>query len=290
MSRVPSAPIALVTVAASALLFLGSCVGRGKYLEALLVQEAARSEAAAAETDLADAARRYAQLQSELAGLRASYARERNEAYEQQSGGMEERQRLLRERTLQGLVIDSLRREREALASQRANALAIIARAEEQLDVLRQRIASRTGSFLPGQFRLTTEGEALVLTIDEAAIFDDKRKERISDFGDASLANLAGALGGRPDIRVDVVCGPREGDGSAKDLEGAAVRAAMVANNLVIGHGLLPGVVRAVGVAELGGEGVLPAVEYGTGEGRRVMRVVVRVPGEGLGGVGRVLR
>ena len=266
------------------------CVGRGKYLEALLVQEAARSEAAAAKTDLADAAQRYAQLESELAGLRAEYARERSEAYEQQSGGMEERQRLLRERTLQGLVIDSLRRDRDALASQRANALALVARADEQLAALRERIMGRTGNFLPGQFRLTTDGQTLVLAIDEAAIFDDRRKLRISDFGDASLANLAGALGGRPDILVDVVCGPGEPDGSAQDLEGAAARAAMVANNLVIGHGLLPGVVRAVGVAELAGEGVLPRLEYGSGEGRRVMRVVVRVPGQGLAGVGRVLR
>ena len=288
MSRaIPPATAAVAIVAFCALGVLSSCVGRGKYLESLLVQEAAKSEAASAKTDLDDVTRRYEGLAAELEALRAAAERERREAYTQQADKLSERQELLRERMLQGLVIDSLRREREALTSQRASALAVVTRREEQLAGLRDRVVARSGNFLPGQFELETRDGTLVLSVDEAAIFGERRGARVSDFGDASLANLAGALGGRPDILVDVVCLPRERDGSAAAREEAARRAALVASNLVIGHGMLPEVVRAVGLqVDAGTASVAGLVEEAS---RRRMQIVVRVPGDGLGAVGRAL-
>ena len=285
-TSVPASTRAALLVLAC--LALSSCVGRGKYLEALLVQESAKAEAASAKTDLDDLTRRYARVEAELAELRADVAQQRNEAYEQQAGDLSERQRLLRERSLQRLVIDSLARDRERLAAQRAGARAVIARRDEQLASLRDRVAARTGNFLPGQFALTTRDGALVLSVDEGAIFDERRAPRISDFGDASLANLAGALGGRPDITVDVVCLPRTADGSAKARAEAAARAALVASNLVIDHGMLPSVVRAVGrQVDAGTAAVSGLVKGGT---RPHLEIEVRLSGDYLGEVDRSLR
>lgn len=274
-------------LAAALPLFCG-CVGRGKYLESLLAQEAARSEAAAAKTDLADAAVATQRLRGELATLQDRYEAERRSAYEQQSGDLSERQALLRERTLQGLLIDSLRTERERLDSQRAGALAVIARHDERLADLRERLASRTGNFLPGQYTLSVREGAVVLSVDQRAIFDERRRPGISAAGDASLANLAGALGGQPDIRIDVAVAPRTADASAAARQEAARLASLVVSQLVEERGLLPGIVRAVALqVDQETAAVAGLVE---GDRARTMEIVVTVPGDWVGEVGRVLR
>ena len=273
---------------AIAIVLLSGCVGRGKYLEALLAQEAARSEAAAAKTDYADAAARFQTLQRELAALQAEYDAQQRAAYQQQSGDLSERQALLNERTLQGLVIDSLRRVTERLGAQRVNALAVVDRRDERLRQIRERVASRTGNFLPGQFTLTTRDGAVVLEIDERALFDDRRPPGVSAFGEASLGNIAGALGGQPDLRIDVIAAPRDRSGRPEARVEAARRAALVVSYLVEGRGLLPEIVRAVATqTDAGTASVAGLVEDG---GLPTMRIEVSVPGDGLGQVGRALR
>ena len=270
------------------LIVAGGCVGRGKYLEALLAQEAARSEATAAETDLADATARYQTLQRALATLQAEYDEQRRAAYQQQSGDLTERQALLKERTLQGLVIDSLRRVAEGLGAQRVNALAVVERRDERLRQIRERLAARTGNFLPGQATLSTRSDAVVLEIDERALFDDRRTPGISAFGEASLGNIAGALGGQPDLLIDVIAAPRDRSGSPKAREEAARRATLVVSYLVEGRGLLPEIVRAVATqTDAGTASVAGLVEDG---GLPTLRIEVSVPGDGLGQVGRALR
>ena len=284
----PTASIPFTLLQLATVMLCSSCVGRGKYLESLLAQEAARSEAASAKTDLGDAAARYASLQADYAELMSRYEAQRSAAYQQQSGDLTERQELLRERTVQGLIIDSLRGERERLSVQRAGALALLDRHAERLRQIRARLAGRTGNFLPGQFSLTTADAAVVLEVDARAIFAEKRTPKIADVGDASLANIAGALGGQPDLLIDVVVAPSVADGSPKSRQEAAQRAALVVSNLVEGHGLLPESVRAVAVqTDAASASVAGLVEGGAPQR---IQFVVRVPGDWLGRVEGALR
>lgn len=276
-------------------LALTGCVGRGRYLETLLTQEAALSEAAAARSDLEDAARRNAALREELAALNTAYRSERDRAYETQSGNLTERQQLLRQRAVQALVADSLRREVARLDAQRSGALAVLARRDDQVRVVRERVLARAGNFRPGEFALGERDGALRLQIAGDALFSPrgKRETRISGVGEASLANIANALGGRPDLRIDVVCYVRGASARPGAIAEATRRAGLVVDDLVIGHGLLPGIVRAVGAVRGGGAESGPLgdapVSPGGADGAEV-EIVVRFRGSPLEAIGEALR
>ncbi len=268
------------------LLLLSSCVGRGKYLESLLVQESAKSEAASAKTDLADAIARYDQLASEYARVTREYDAQRQKAFNQQTGNLSERQDLVNTQTLQRLLIDSLTRDRKRLDAQRSAALSIIDAEEARLKQLQQRVTERAAAFPQGQLTMVRSDAELTLRIDQAALFDERRTTRISPAGDAALAMLASALGGQPDLRIDVIVAPRDLQGTASARARAAEQALAIVSNLVEGHGLAPELVRATALQTDSGTIAAAPAEA---EANAFVQVVIRRSGDRVGELKRAL-
>lgn len=228
-------------------LSLGGCVSRARYLEALLVGEAAASEAAAARSDLDDAAERYASVRENLSRVEAAFEAERARAYALLSAQVEQRQHALRERTLQALLVDSLRRHVVRLEAQCRSELASAEADAAGLRELYARIFEDTKESLSSQLTLAARDGELVVRIREDAIFVSPVVNRISANGKAALANLAKALGSREDLLVEVHCFAGDKGTYARTLIGARERASTVVGRLVQVHGLRPGTVRAIG-------------------------------------------
>ncbi len=268
------------------LLLLSSCVGRGKYLESLLVQEAARSEAASAKTDLADADNRNAQLVRQYAELERKYASERQQTFSQQTGSLSERQDLVNTRTLQGLLIDSLTRERNRLSTQRTAALELLNRDAARLKQVQERVTARAGGALEGKMTMVRSDAALTLRIPQAALFDERRVTRISADGDATLSALAAALGGQMDLVIEVVVAPRNLQGTPAAREQAANQALAIVSNLVEGHGLAPELVRATALQT---DSQTIAVAPAEAEAGSTLDIVIRPGGDRIAELKRAL-
>ena len=226
-------------------LLLSSCVGRGRYLESLLAQEVAKSDAASAKTDLTDADARYETLSREYRELSVKYDAQRQQAFAEQTGSLSERQQLLNTQTLQSLLIDSLTRDRKRLSTQRNAALQIFDAETERLELVQARVTTLAGTYLQAQMTMVRSDADLTLRIPHSALFEERRNSRLSIDGDHVLAALASALGGQPDLLVEVRVSPRDLAGTPAAREKAAQQALSIVSNLVEGHGLAPELVRA---------------------------------------------
>ena len=265
----------------AALSLLGSCVGRGRYLETLLAQESSLSEAAAARTDLQDATLQLQLLREENAQLAQQNLNQQREAFSAQSGSLSERQALINERNVQALLVDSLRRDRTRLAAQRTEAVGILAYHASRLREVQARVVERAGAFLPGQLNLTRSDEALTLSINDATLFGDARgQSKISAAGDQGLAAMASALGGQTDITVTVVATPSDYSGTPASREAAALRASKIVSNLVEGHGLAPElVIASAAQTDVSTIALAPA----EAPGQPTIDIVITIRGEHLG-------
>ena len=268
-------------------LALCACVGRGKYTDALQRGAEAHSVAAATRVDYEDALRRSQRLERDYDRLRDSLHQQTLQALDERSGSIDERQELVNRVTLQGLLIDSLQSERDRLHRQRADALAVGDLHDARLGEVNARIASSVGAVLPEGLRSVRGAAALTVHLPGSLLFAERRAAAISPQGDRVLTALASALGGQPDLRIEVAASPRDFSGSPEARLAAGRRAALVASNLVEGHGLNPEIVAATALQrDAAGAPLAPAEAGDAG----YIQVVVRLAGDPIGQMVQALR
>ncbi len=265
------------------------CVGRGKYLDALQSGAEASSDAASAKTDHSDAMRRYEQLQADYAHLLDSLEEQTEVRLTERSGSIDERQTLINRVTLQELLIDSLRTERNRLHKQRGSAIAVIDRYDSRLRQVQTRVASGPGTLLGPTMRTIRSTDELTFFLPESTLFNERRNPDISPAGDALLSSLAAALGGQPDLRIEVAAEPRDLSGAPSARLEAGRRAAIVVGNLVEGHGLDPQIVTATSLQIDPTTAALAPAEAGASSNTQI-RVRIRIAGDAVGQIGQALR
>ena len=270
-------------------LLLTSCVGKGKYLDALQLGAEARSDAAVAKTDHADAMRRVEQLQRSYRHLLDSLAEQTTLQLQERSGSLDVQQSLKTTNALQALLIDSLRTERDQLYRQRKSALSVLERYDTRLTALQSRITKQVGPTLPTPIRSIRSADQLTVFLPEASLFVERRSPAVSPAGDATLTALASALGGQSDLRVEVAAEPRDLSGSPAARVEAGRRAALVVSNLVEGHGLDPAIVAATSLQADATAAALAPAEFGAVNDTHI-RVRIWIAGDVAGQVLQALK
>ena len=265
-SRRPlSAAVALCALTVGML--ASSCVGKGRYLDALLSLEQTRAELAVARTDLGDASAARDRQTAEVLRLRQDLQAARELAQAERTSSLTEQQ-LLGDRAEANERLAQQQRARiSALEADRARLSRAATAQAARVDQLRARLGRGVGSAgLERQAVFATQGPLLTLTLPAEAFFGPGGK-RLSESGRLLCGQLAGALGGQMDLAVAVVAYPVQAPiGTAAAWSEASARANAVAHELVDQRGLLPRLVAATArVGRLADAAPAPAEAGGSG-------------------------